>query len=65
MQAGAPSGAVAQLGERRPCKAEAVGSSPICSTIFVEPCDVSPERSQGFTKPRSGSLTTQMGFPLG
>ena len=25
-------GAVAQLGERRPCKAEVVGSSPICST---------------------------------
>ena len=27
------SGAVAQLGERRPCKAEVVGSSPISSTI--------------------------------
>ncbi len=26
------SGAVAQLGERRPCKAEVVGSSPISST---------------------------------
>ena len=26
-------GAVAQLGERRPCKAEVVGSSPISSTI--------------------------------
>jgi hypothetical protein len=25
-------GAVAQLGERRPCKAEVVGSIPICST---------------------------------
>jgi hypothetical protein len=25
-------GAVAQLGERRPCKAEVVGSSPISST---------------------------------
>ena len=28
------SGAVAQLGERRPCKAEVVGSSPISSTTL-------------------------------
>ena len=29
-------GAVAQLGERRPCKAEVVGSNPICSTIALD-----------------------------
>ena len=27
-------GAVAQLGERRPCKAEVIGSNPIFSTIL-------------------------------
>ena len=30
----ADNGAVAQLGERRPCKAEVVGSNPISSTSF-------------------------------
>ena len=32
-------GAVAQLGERRPCKAEVVGSSPISSTIRRGVCE--------------------------
>ena len=32
---GGGSGAVAQMGERRPCKAEAVGSIPISSTQRV------------------------------
>jgi hypothetical protein len=58
MQARALSGAVAQLGERRPCKAEAVGSIPICSTILVGPRDISQEGSRGFTKPCCSSLTT-------
>ena len=29
-------GAVAQLGERRPCKAEVVGSNPISSTKVLD-----------------------------
>ena len=33
--AGVSSGAVAQMGERRPCKAEVVGSIPISSTRRV------------------------------
>ena len=31
-----PHGAVAQLGERRPCKAEVVGSNPISSTFVLD-----------------------------
>ena len=31
-----PVGGLAQLGERRPCKAEVVGSNPISSTKFSE-----------------------------
>ena len=29
-------GDIAQVGERRPCKAEATGSSPVISTIMSE-----------------------------
>ncbi len=31
------------MGERRPCKAEVVGSNPICSTTFL----VGPRRIRG------------------
>ena len=47
-------GAVAQLGERRPCKAEVVGSIPISSTLRVG-CTLSDrERLDSVEPARSG-----------
>ena len=42
-----PIGAVAQLGERRPCKAEVVGSNPISSTSLASDSTIEMIRSSG------------------
>ena len=56
MTAEALRGAVAQLGERRPCKAEVVGSSPICSTNSQDLVKSGLTRSYGIFE---WSLTTE------
>jgi hypothetical protein len=48
----AKQGAVAQLGERRPCKAEVVGSNPISSTSSLVAGRIGKNRSRSLAEVR-------------
>ena len=49
-------GAIAQLGERRPCTAEVIGSKPISSTTFAFGVSPVKVRKKIFTGEPPGSM---------